>query len=339
MTEVKKTKSKDKQMVLLSIFAICLVVIGHCDITPDYKKLWIFKWVYSFHMPLFFFISGYLLALTTPVSRLCNLSYGSFLKKKCVRLLIPFLFFNSIIFLIKSQLHDPGIMQNPVPLNWKSFLYSTFFSPVGFLWFLPCLFTIFVIIYPLFKVLKLRVENGMKYLIGLAAAILIFIILDLTMPEFNFMQLYQSFYYATFFLLGILYFEYKEPVDRFIKKYWLIAGIVFFSASASLYFSGYLASFFGVAFSVIFALILQDKCPDKFVKFSGLTYVVFLLSYFPQMMIRGPIAHRFPNVNQYIFSGISFIVGLFIPLAIGLIVLRYKNSNRVIKKFAILIGL
>ena len=43
------------QVSFLFVFATLLVVIGHADITLDYRDLWIYKWVYSFHMPLFFF--------------------------------------------------------------------------------------------------------------------------------------------------------------------------------------------------------------------------------------------------------------------------------------------
>lgn len=43
---------------------ILLVYIGHCDL--DYKSN-LFLWIYSFHMPLFFFISG---SLFTPHKQL-----------------------------------------------------------------------------------------------------------------------------------------------------------------------------------------------------------------------------------------------------------------------------
>lgn len=339
MAEIKKKEKKDRQIVLLTVFAICLVVMGHCDITLDFKELWIFKWIYSFHMPLFFFISGYLLALTTPKAKLSETSYGNFLKKKCIRLLIPFLFINSIIFIIKSALPDRSIMQHPVTLDLNSFLYSTFLSPVGFMWFLPCLFMVFVVIFPLYKLLKLRLDTGMKLFVGIFISIIVLIVLDVTIPEIKFMQLSQAIHYSTYFLLGILYYEFKKPVDKFIMKYWIAIGLIFLIASVSLYFSGYLAAICGIIFSMVFALVLQDKCPDKLVKFSAVTYVVFLLSYFPQMIIRGPIAHRFPDVNQYILSGISFVVGVFLPVAIGVVVLKYKDRNKLLRKMAILIGL
>lgn len=68
-------KGRNKEIALLTLFAMTLVVAGHSDITSDYKELWIYKWVYSFHMPLFFFISGFLFCLTNPITRLKQTSY------------------------------------------------------------------------------------------------------------------------------------------------------------------------------------------------------------------------------------------------------------------------
>lgn len=39
------------------------------------------------------------------------------------------------------------MLQHPVELTWKSLLKSTFLSPMGFMWFLPALFTIFAIVF------------------------------------------------------------------------------------------------------------------------------------------------------------------------------------------------
>ena len=58
------------QVSFLFVFATLLVVIGHADITLDYRDLWIYKWVYSFHMPLFFFLSGFLFAYTYPANKM-----------------------------------------------------------------------------------------------------------------------------------------------------------------------------------------------------------------------------------------------------------------------------
>lgn len=42
----------------VKVFGITLVVFGH--FTPDYKNDFLCQLIYSFHMPLFFIISGYL---------------------------------------------------------------------------------------------------------------------------------------------------------------------------------------------------------------------------------------------------------------------------------------
>lgn len=150
-------------MVLLTLFAMTLVVIGHSDITLDFKELWIYKWVYSFHMPLFFFISGFLFCLTMPADRLRMTSMGSFIRKKAIRLLIPFLFINTLIFIVKSTLvSDTSLMQHPVALNLESAIDATFFHPMGFMWFLPALFSIFFIAFPICKALKINIPGGGK---------------------------------------------------------------------------------------------------------------------------------------------------------------------------------
>lgn len=57
-------KSRDVTIDILKGFSIILVVLGHTIqyiYAPyNYDDNWIFKVIYSFHMPLFFFISGYL---------------------------------------------------------------------------------------------------------------------------------------------------------------------------------------------------------------------------------------------------------------------------------------
>lgn len=327
-------------MVLLTLFAMTLVVIGHSDITPDFKNLWIYKWVYSFHMPLFFFISGFLFCLTMPSDRLKATSMVSFMKKKAIRLLIPFLFINTIIFIVKSTLiSDISLMQHPVSLSPKSAIDATFFHPMGFMWFLPALFSIFLILFPLFKFLKINNITGGGYLVSMTLILLTILALDFFMPKISFIQISSAIHYLTYFLLGILYCEYKPSIDGFIRKYWILIGLVFLILSISLILPKSVSALCGILFSVTFALILEERCSDKLVKISGLCYAVFLLSYFPQMFIRGPIAHRFPEVNKYIFSGISFLLGLIIPICFGLVFLKLKSKYHRLGKFGLLIGL
>ena len=130
-----------------------------------------------------------------------------------------------------------------------------------------------------------------------------------------------------------------DTIKGFIKKYWIGITLLFFALSASLILKGYLAAFAGIIFSTSFALILEEKCSDKVVKLASLCYTVFLLSYFPQMIIRGPIAHLFTDINQYWLSALSFVAGWLIPVAFGLIFLKLKKRHLLAEKSAILFGL
>jgi len=81
--------------------AICiiLVVIGHY--VPENSPIWYMTMrdvIYSFHMPLFMFVSGYVYwATRKPVK------YKDFVWKKFQRLIIPYFFVSVIVIFIKLQ--------------------------------------------------------------------------------------------------------------------------------------------------------------------------------------------------------------------------------------------
>lgn len=58
----------NKNIAFLQVFGILLVVLGHS--TNNGGIPFLSKWIYSFHMPLFIFISGFLFYLTT--KDICN---------------------------------------------------------------------------------------------------------------------------------------------------------------------------------------------------------------------------------------------------------------------------
>ena len=101
-------------------FAILMVILGHCVQyrIAGYEYNLIFRIVYSFHMPLFFMISGYLSHKSSP-------SIISIIRKRAYQLLIPYFCFG-----IYKCLSD-GLP-----------LYTLFTDVGNFLWFLWALFFI-----------------------------------------------------------------------------------------------------------------------------------------------------------------------------------------------------
>lgn len=107
---------------ILKGLGIFLVILGHTIKNND-----LYLWIYSFHMPLFFFISGYLM---NPQTKL--VCYKSFVWKKAKSLLLPFVFFR--IFLV---------------IYW--FFIEKYFRQLdlGPIWFLVVLFGVEILITPL----------------------------------------------------------------------------------------------------------------------------------------------------------------------------------------------
>ena len=127
------------------------VVIGHSPLSvpnlssafdTDYHECAMFlkKIAYSFHMPLFIMISGYLFYIT-------RINKGSQYKKtlsdKFVRLGIPYVFFTVFAFFLKVY---AGGVQRPVALSLKSFLCAfvwPFDGPLQEMWFVAVILIYF----------------------------------------------------------------------------------------------------------------------------------------------------------------------------------------------------
>lgn len=321
---------KLNQISFLSVFAMVLVVIGHSDITLDFRDLWIYKWIYTFHMPLFFLISGFLYAYTNPKDKLEKINSWQFIGKKVKRLLLPFVFINSIIFITKALAVNEEQMQHPISFDFPSYINSMLFHPIGFMWFLPALFVIFV----LFISLKRYVYN--RYF---PVGVIVLFTISFVFPEVNFFKISSAVYFSGYFALGIVYCQYKEYVDRFLLKYRYVILLASFALSALLLDSQLVAALVGIVFSVVLSLIVEGLCGKRIMQLSGYTYTVFLLSYFPQMFVRGPVAHAFPAVNQYFLSAVSALLGFFIPVMIGIIATKMKTRNRLMKFCTNLIGI
>lgn len=117
MTQFTKAASTSKprlpQIDIAKAILIILVVIGHTHFTYS-------KYIYWFHMPCFFIISGYLLKPQ-------DIRY--FFKKKSISYFIPLFLFGVIDLLLSNKLTILGILQ---------LLYNGRVMG-GVYWFVPCL--------------------------------------------------------------------------------------------------------------------------------------------------------------------------------------------------------
>lgn len=109
---------------------IILMVFGHLEISQNILA----HWIYAFHMPLFFIVSGVLWSVKDNVE---DVSLKAVFKKRLFQLGVPYLIFCLIkilfYFLLAFAAHET--------CDWQDLLTQTFLlRGIGALWFFPCFF-------------------------------------------------------------------------------------------------------------------------------------------------------------------------------------------------------
>ncbi|QQE80941.1 acyltransferase family protein [Alicyclobacillus sp. SO9] len=127
--------------------AILLVILGHTTIPPR-----TYNYIYSFHMPLFFMLSGYLFSMSR------HSEFMPFLKSRVKSLVIPYFSFGiiSIIAIDLASVVDPAKYGHTLSGQLTQLVLSRR-DQIGFnipLWFLTCLFVIEIVYYVLRRYIK-----------------------------------------------------------------------------------------------------------------------------------------------------------------------------------------
>ena len=105
--------------------------------------------IYTFHMPLFFFVSGYLFSMKG--------SFKEFFKNKCKRILLPYFCLGTILVLFdiywqgKNPYGNPWFKMDKFLGGMLNLLYQCRFWT---LWFIACLFFLNILLYIIMKCSK-----------------------------------------------------------------------------------------------------------------------------------------------------------------------------------------
>ncbi len=193
-----ETGAKLKHVIFLRAFTIILVVLAHSTRGSSAPALYLYnplhtpflevlllQYVYSFHMPLFFWISGYVFYFSTAEKR-DQVNPILELSKKIQRLIIPLYATAFIVFL--PTVFFFGHPDGSLSYMCKKFLLG---KDIGHLWFLKSLFYIFIIIIPICNYTKkLNLLGSIVFCSGIMA---------LSMSGIIFPRLLRD---LLFFLLG-----------------------------------------------------------------------------------------------------------------------------------------
>lgn len=338
---------RDKTIDIMRGFAILFVVLGHVMSNSLFLK----GWIYSFHMPLFFLISG-MVFNTKKFSK-----FSDYFKYKVKKLILPYIYL-SILLWILYFLTNIGInLINGNVTNYKDLLMKFVYIFIGYrdkyyfsMWYLLVLFFIELISYFYIKINN----NYIKY-IGLLLISIIGYICG------NYLN---GFYYSldlvplglTFFLMGYYFNKVKDKIKdkhiKFILPGSLIINIVFcilnaficgrisfFANDLGNYFYFYLSSIGGMMFIYLISKLIKNNSFLEYFGNNSLVIYTFNNS-FAILLIKNLLNRvgidNYGNIFQVLlcFSLVMIIliclcelINKYIPFVIG-----KSNSKCIFKK-------
>lgn len=293
--------------------AIFLVVFGHSiqNNTLESGNQSLFVWLYSFHMPLFMFISGYIAFKTTRINSVAD--YGVFVKKRAISLLIPYFAWPLLVynFFFKKKEHIDFITQIwNIITKWNSLWY---------LWFLFFL----MLCYSVFHILSKNVNRKNNILIDAVIAFAIAGLLLLIKPLGLLVSSSSFLLYFLFLFTGAFAAKYsmisKLILNRIMFAVCLILFIVL-SGHYNLNDTGTINKVLKIviAFSAISSIyyivrnIKWHPAVDKWVQLWGRNTIVIYTTHF---------AVNWFFVGSPLFSHLGLVLLILVNAACALIVI------------------
>lgn len=223
-------KQRNIYLDIVKGIAVCLVVFGHCIQfgsgskyleTGAFFENMIFRVIYSFHMPVFMMISGYLFSYS-----IRKYSFSELIKNRIMHLLVPIFLWGMIDYFVKN-------MNRMVGISLPGLIHNILFS----LWFLWAIWYCSIVIIVVNKWFN---DSTLIYLSGW--------VLTFVVPDTYNLYLYKYMYpfFIVSYLAGKKYYSVKQTVTlKTISKITIVSFLVwlllfqFFHYEAYIYTSGY----------------------------------------------------------------------------------------------------
>lgn len=200
---------REKSIDILKGIGILLVILGHIQ---NYIPKNLLIYIYSFHMPLFFYISGFLYKEEYEK----NLSIKEYAKKRFKQLIYPYITLSliNLIWLIIKEHSIEQIIKFILSFGYSNYIFDK--NYVGAVWFLLCLFNVEMIYFIISKKFKIKRQ-------------IIIIILYIIGIIFSKFMIYRLPFWLDIALFGILFYHLgfmiknrKEYNYTLIKKTFLL---------------------------------------------------------------------------------------------------------------------
>ena len=180
---------------------VMLVVLGHMSINKNAEQ-----WIYSFHIPLFFILSGYVFST--------KYSFKEFLLRKAKAIVIPYFVLSLVIFACMTPwnfvIGDFKVYQDPLYLLRDIVIQRRLWA----LWYLTVLFLVNLLFYPIAKFIKKQSHQALLVVFIFGIGLVYQYTIGFVLPwnaELTFMAL-------PFFYTGYAYKINQEKIDDILTK-------------------------------------------------------------------------------------------------------------------------
>lgn len=304
---------KNLKVVNIRAIAIIIVVLGHSIIlySPYWgvyqtvNKVYIFELLKNIiniiQMPLFFSLSGYLFFKTMSKKK----SILTFIKTKFKRLIIPFIAIALFWMIpIKCLVNYPNYV-NKSFLEILQLLFSL--SDSGHLWYLPTLFFIFIIMFGVCKLLKIKEQDYKYFLIFLFLLVLSIVSSKISIN----LYINNIFTYLIYFYLGFLICKYENNLVK-INKIAITFITIMLMILALIFNNAYLNLGAAILTILMFNVVIPAKTNKVIDKISTNSFGIYLL-HSPLIYITytylsnaNPLLVVF--INFFVFGLLAFIL-------------------------------
>lgn len=336
-----------KYIAYLQVIGIILVVLGHSfHEYPDGnfgRSMLFYRMLFSFRMPVFLFVSGFLMVFTTRLrTPEARPSIGQFTYTKIKRLLLPFAFLTIVTFIprtLLSDFADDGGAQLSI-LEIVRALVFTNRLVIPYFWFLHVSFILLVFNY---AVITLGEKAGIKEIVIYGALIALFAAL----PYMNiivrcYFSINEVIRLGVYFAIGAAFGRYHATLDRLIP--WtsplFLAGAatawaaLFSAAEGTPYIM--LCSLCGIAMCISVAKLLERYHITVLDHLIGANYIIFLLSWYFNVAAQQGL-HHFIALPWWCHSILSLTTGVYGPWLIYRF-LQSHSDRRAVRFIAICLG-
>lgn len=287
-----------------------LVVLGHAisDSTMDNVLLSrLFDFIYSFHMPLFFFISGY---CGSKVIKCCAISEKSrYIISRFSRLMIPYFFIGLCYIPLKIIL--AGYTTTQVQLNSVLWDMIKGTNPNYQLWTLYVLFFAALIV----CVIANQKRNGIALLI-------VFTILQLLSVKFSTGTVKNILFELPFFYAGILCKKYNLISEKINKGVGIstLAFLLIINCCVVVTGDTYLkiaTGYLGTISVLFIAMQITKKADNPFVVIGEYGMDIYIMANAIQVIVR-VVCLKVLGVNSIVCCLMSTALGVSVPIILFL---------------------